>query len=352
MIPLSAGERIEAEKLLRKALGDEILSLGNRPGVEDIAINPNGVAFCYHGGGKLKLETKFDPLRSGNIVNLSARFAGVIAEGRGILSFSANLPGHIRFQGGIEPRSVGGPYVVLRFLPKIVRTFQDYVDAGVAPIAGKESDYDPETDNSDIGDGLPTMDCIAEGIRHRLTFAVFGETGSGKSSLLTSMANHPHMQSDRLVTLEDVPELQFPNVDDVLSLSSAGIDMGELLKDALRCRPDRIIVGEARDGAFWYFIMAQYTGHSGGMVTLHASNPTDFFDRVEQMIAQAGIDPAPQRRVLMKTLQRIVWIRRRAGGGRDIVGVYRPAGYDPEKGYSLQRIDVPHQPVMGYDLSR
>jgi type IV secretion system protein TrbB len=343
MIPLSERERIEAGKLLNKALGEEVLKLGDTSGVEDIAINPNGTAFCYSGSGKHRLETRFDPVRVGHIVNLSARFAGVIAEGKGALSFSANLPGHIRFQGGIEPRSVGGPYVVLRFLPKFVRSFQDYIDDGVAPIFGQEADTAVE-DADTIGVGLPTMDCIAAGLAARKTFAVFGETGSGKSSLLMSMANHQAVQGDRLVTLEDTPELQFPNVEDVLRLSSAGIDMGDLLKDALRCRPDRVLMGEARDGAFWYFVMAQYTGHSGGMVTLHASNPADFFDRIEQMVSQAGIDPAPQRRVLMKTLQRIVWIRRRPGGGRDIVGVYRPAGYDPEKGYSLERIDIPHQP--------
>jgi type IV secretion system protein TrbB len=347
MIPLSEAERGKASKLLNDALGGEILKLGSMPGVEDIAINPpgvnpNGVAFCYTGGGKHQLDTRFHPEKVGHIVNLAARFAGIIAEGKGILSFSSNLPGHIRFQGGIEPRSVGGPYVVLRFLPKFVRSFQDYIDDGVAPIDGKEVDTTVEAIDT-TGVGLPTMQCIEAGLAARKTFAVFGETGSGKSSLLMSMANHPAVQGDRLVTLEDTPELQFPHVEDVLRLSSAGIDMGDLLKDALRCRPDRVLMGEARDGAFWYFIMAQYTGHSGGMVTLHASNPTDFFDRVEQMIAQAGIDPAPQRRVLQKTLQRIVWIKRRPVGGRDIVGVYRPAGYDPEKGYALERIDIPHR---------
>ena len=89
----------------------------------------------------------------------------------------------------------------------------------------------------------------------------------------------------------------------------------------------------------------------GGLVTLHASNPADFFDRVEQMVAQAGVDPAPQRRVLMKTLQRIVWIRRRPGGGRDIVGVYRPDGYDAICGYKLARIDVPHLAYEGYGIA-
>lgn len=347
MIPLSEAERGKAGKLLNDALGGEILKLGDAPGVEDIAINPpgtnpTGAAFCYAGSGKHRLDTRFHPERVGHIVNLAARFAGIVAEGKGILSFSSNLPGHIRFQGGIEPRSVGGPYVVLRFLPKFVRTFQDYVDDGVAPIAGREANAGGEEEDA-AGVGLPTMACIEAGLAARKTFAVFGETGSGKSSLLMSMANHPLLKDDRIVTLEDTPELQFPNVEDVLRLSSAGADQGGLLKDALRCRPDRVLMGEARDGALWHFIMAQYTGHSGGMVTLHASNPTDFFDRVEQMIAQAGIDPAPQRRVLMKTLQRIVWIRRRSGGGRDIVGVYRPAGYDPEKGYALERIDVPHR---------
>ena len=351
MIPLSDRERREATKLLHTALGDEVVALGNQPGVEDIAINPNGVAFCYGGTGKRKLETRFDPIRTGHIVNLSARFAGVIAEGKGILSFSANLPGHIRFQGGIEPRSVGGPYIVLSFLPKIVRSFQDYIDDGVAPIAGVTMEDRLEEEDT-VGIGLPTMDCIAAGLVARKTFAVFGETGSGKSSLMMSMANHPALCADRIVNLEDTPELQFPNVEDVLQLSSAGMDMGDLLKDSLRCRPDRVMIGEARDGAIWYFIMSQYQGQTGGIVTLHANSPKDFFDRIEQMVAQAGIDPAPQRRVLMKTLQRIVWIRRRSGGGRDIVGVFRPAGYDAEKGYRLERIDVPHQPVMGYTVSR
>lgn len=350
MIPLSERERGEATKLLHAAMGAEIVALSNQPGIEDVAINPNGVAFSYGGSGKRKLESRFDPIRTGNIVQLSARFAGVVAEGKGIMSFSSNLPGHIRFQGGIEPRSVGGPYVVLRFLPKIVRSFQEYIDDGVAPIAGNT--IEDRIDEEDIdGVGLPTMDCIAAGLVARKTFAVFGETGSGKSSLMMSMSNHPALRHDRIVTLEDTPELQFPNVEDVLQLASAGMDMGDLLKDSLRCRPDRVMIGEARDGAIWYFVMSQYQGQTGGIVTLHANSPKDFFDRIEQMVAQAGIDPAPQRRVLMKTLQRIIWIRRRSGGGRDIVGVFRPAGYDVEKGYRLQRIDVPHQPAMGYNLS-
>jgi Flp pilus assembly CpaF family ATPase len=343
MIPLSDRERVEAERLLNNALGAEIQALAAQAGVEDIAINPDGRAFVYGSIGKRRLETRFDADRRSQIVTLSARFAGVVAEGKGRLSFAADLPGQIRFQGGIQPRSIGGPYVVLRFLPKVVRTFQDYIDDGVAPMVGKEVDVEHE-EHEHIGLGLPTMDCIAEALARKLTIVVFGETGSGKSSLLMSMANHPAVQSDRLVTLEDTPEMQFPCVEDVLGMCSVGIDMPDLLKDGLRCRPDRVILGEARDGAFWTFVLAQYTGHRGGLVTLHANNPADFFDRIEQMVAQAGIDPIPQRRVLMKTLQRIVWIKRRPGGGRDIVGVYRPDGYDAISGYRLSRVDVPHRP--------
>jgi type IV secretion system protein TrbB len=351
MIPLSDRERVEAERLLTNALGAEIQALAAQAGVEDIAINPDGRAFVYTGTGKRRLEARFDADRRSQIVTLAARFAGVVAEGKGRLSFAADLPGAIRFQGGIPPRAVGGPYIVLRFLPKHVRTFDDYVSDGVAPIQGREVDIAQE-DHDTVGLGLPTMDCIAAALAGKLTVAVFGETGSGKTSLLTSMANHPAVQLDRLVTLEDTPEMQFPCVDDVLRLSSVGLDMADLLKDALRCRPDRLILGEARDGVLWVFIMAQYTGHSGGLVTLHASNPADFFDRIEQMVAQAGIDPVPQRRVLMKTLQRIVWIRRRPGGGRDIVGVFRPDGYDDKLGYKLARVDVPHPPNVGYHITR
>ncbi|QQP93813.1 Flp pilus assembly complex ATPase component TadA (plasmid) [Skermanella sp. TT6] len=350
MIPLSDRERGEAERLLNNALGAEIQTLAAQAGTEDIAINPDGRAFVYGSVGKRRLETQFDADRRQQIVTLAARFAGIVAEGRGRLSFAADLPGQIRFQGGIPPRAVGGPYVVLRFLPRTIRSFGDYVADGVAPIAGREVHFAQEETDT-IGQGLPTMDCIAAALANKLTVAVFGETGSGKTSLLTSMANHPAVQPDRLVTLEDTPEMQFPCVADVLRLSSIGLDMADLLKDALRCRPDRIILGEARDGVLWVFIMAQYTGHTGGLVTLHASNPADFFDRIEQMVAQAGIDPVPQRRVLMKTLQRIIWIRRRAGGGRDIVGVFRPGGCDETTGYRLTRVDVPHQLNTGYNIS-
>ena len=118
MIPLSDRERVEAERLLNNALGAEIQALAAQAGVEDIAINPDGRAFVYTGTGKRRLETRFDADRRSQIVTLAARFAGVVAEGKGRLSFAADLPGQIRFQGGIPPRSVGGPYVVLRFLPK------------------------------------------------------------------------------------------------------------------------------------------------------------------------------------------------------------------------------------------
>lgn len=346
MIPFSDEERARAKRLLDTALGDEFRNLSQVPGIEDIVINPNGAAYGYTGEGKLKMKTRFDRGQIGLIVNLAARFGGVIAEHNGVMSFSAHLPGRIRFQGGIEPRSVGGPYAVFRFLPQEVRSFDDYINDGVAPIEGKTTglySMDDEEETSNVGVGLPTMDCIAACLEARLTTVVFGETGSGKSSLLMSMANHPVVRRDRLVVFEDTEEMQFPYVDDVLQLCSAGIDMGELLKDGLRCRPDRILLGEARDGAIWVFIMAQYTSHSGGIITMHATNPKDFFDRVEQMIAQAGIDPASQRRVVMKALKRIVWIKGRPGGGRDIVGVYRPVGYDAIQGYKLERIDVPHR---------
>ena len=350
MIPLSDRERAEAERQLKDVWGEEVRALAARAteeGIEDIAINPNGVGFVYSGRGKQKLETRFDENRRLQWVNLAARFAGHVAEGNGKLSFGAELPGRIRFQGGIKPRAILGPYIVMRFLPRHVRSFDDYIDDGIVPVTGSETAFHSD-DHADAGVGLPTMDCIAAGLKARLTFSVFGETGSGKSSLLMTMLNHDHLRDDRIVTLEEgASELQFPRVEDVLGLMSEGTNMPDLLKDSLRVRPDRVVVGEARDGVLWTFIMAQYTGHSGGMVTMHASNPNDFFDRCEQMIAQAGVDPAPQRRVLMKTLQRIVWIRRKAGGGRQIVGVFTPDGYDEKTGYRLKRIDVPHQPRMG-----
>lgn len=342
---LSDRERKEAERLLHNAWGPEIDALTKIPDVEDIAINQDGRAFVYGGIGKRRLETRFERERIAQIVTLSSRFAGVVADDQLRLSFMANLPGHIRFQGGLPPRSVDNAYAVLRMLPKHVYSFDDWINSGIAP-RGNGRGFDPHIEHDAMDDLVgvrhPTMDCLAECLRHRLVIAIFGETGSGKTSLLTTLCNHDCLKNDRIITLEDTPELQFPNVEDVLRLSSERGTTDAILKDSLRCRPDRIVMGEARDGAFWSFIKAMYTGHKGGLITLHANSPSDFFDRCEHLIAEAGVDAPSQRRVLMKTLQRIVWIRRKPGQGREIVGVFRAYKHTLEEGYVLQRIDVPH----------
>ena len=130
----------------------------------------------------------------------------------------------------------------------------------------------------------------------RKSLVVSGGTGSGKTTLLNILSNEIP-DGERVVTIEDAAELRL-NHDHLVALEArpanqegrGHIDIRELVRNALRMRPDRIVVGECRGAEAFDMLTAMNTGHEGSLTTLHANSPRDALGRLESMILMAGLD--------------------------------------------------------------
>ena len=135
---------------------------------------------------------------------------------------------------------------------------------------------------------------LSEAVRARLSIVISGGTGSGKTTFLNALSRSIS-HKERLITIEDAAELQLqqphvgrletrpPNIE-----GDGEIRQRELVKNALRMRPDRIIVGEVRGEEAFDMLQAMNTGHEGSMTTIHANTPRDAVVRLEQMVGMAG----------------------------------------------------------------
>ena len=166
-------------------------------------------------------------------------------------------------------------------------------------------------------------------VRSRLNILISGGTGSGKTSTLNALARCIP-QGERLVTIEDTAELQL-NAANLVSLESrppniegtGEVDIRTLVFNALRMRPDRIIVGEVRGPEAFDMLQAMNTGHPGSLTTVHANSPADAVRRLESMVLMAGLElPQPAiRENIASSLDLILQQERLPGGKRKIVSV-------------------------------
>jgi pilus assembly protein CpaF len=172
----------------------------------------------------------------------------------------------------------------------------------------------------------------------RLNVLISGGTGSGKTTLLNAMSSMIS-PGERIVTIEDAAELrlQQPHVvrleTRTANLESRGeVTMRDLLKNALRMRPDRIILGEVRGGEVLDMLQAMNTGHDGSMSTIHANNPREALMRLENMVAMSGVNLAPRavRHQMASAIDLVVQISRMRDGIRRIVRVVEIVGMEEE----------------------
>jgi pilus assembly protein CpaF len=165
---------------------------------------------------------------------------------------------------------------------------------------------------------------------------ISGGTGSGKTTLLNAMSAAID-GTERIVTIEDSAELQLQQIHVVRletrppNIEAKGeITQRELVKNALRMRPDRIIVGEVRAGEAFDMLQAMNTGHDGSMTTVHANTPRDALSRVEQMIGMSGIDiPARSARAqIASALHVVVQVGRLSDGRRRLISLSELTGME------------------------
>jgi len=171
-------------------------------------------------------------------------------------------------------------------------------------------------------------------VRSRLNVVISGGTGSGKTTLLNAMSSFISNR-ERIITIEDTAELQLQQVhvgrmeSRPANLENAGeVTQRDLLRNALRMRPDRIIVGEVRGAEVLDMLQAMNTGHDGSMTTVHANSPRDALTRLEHMVGMTGIDiPVKSLRSQMTSaLNIVVQVQRLSDGRRRVVSVQEITG--------------------------
>ncbi|NJO22292.1 MAG: CpaF family protein [Sphingomonadales bacterium] len=177
---------------------------------------------------------------------------------------------------------------------------------------------------------------LGEAVKGRLSILISGGTGSGKTTFLNALSRFIS-DRERLITIEDAAELQLqqPHVGRLEtrppSIEGRGeIRQRELVKNALRMRPDRIIVGEVRGEEAFDMLQAMTTGHEGSMTTIHANSPRDTIARLEQMVGMAGfvMSEASIRAHIASAIRIIIQLQRFPDGQRRVVSVSEVAGIE------------------------
>jgi pilus assembly protein CpaF len=306
--------RIEREKLIEEIL-DETLGFGplepllKDPTVSEIMVNGPKKVYVERRGKLEKTEVAFRD--NDHLLQIIDRIVSKV--GRRVDETSplcdARLPDGSRVNAVIQPIALDGPSLSIRRFGTNPLKLEDLLN------------YKAFT---------PEMAMLMEGaIKARLNVLISGGTGSGKTTLLNTLSAFIP-GDERLVTIEDAAELQLQQ-DHVVRLETrppniegkGAITTRDLVRNSLRMRPDRIIVGECRGAEALDMLQAMNTGHSGSMTTLHANSPRDALSRLETMIMMAGTElpVKAMRQQISSAIDLIIQISRLQGGPRKMVSI-------------------------------
>jgi pilus assembly protein CpaF len=317
-IPINVSTR----QRIVKEIENEILGLGPLEplladkSVADILVNgPQQVYVERH--GKLELsDVHFDSDR--HLMNIIDRIVSGV--GRRIDESSpmvdARLDDGSRVNAIIPPLAVDGPSLSIR------RFSVDRLDAERL---------------IELGTITPTIAQVLEAmVRGRVNVLISGGTGSGKTTLLNVLSSHIPAD-ERIVTIEDSAELQLqqphvvrletrpPNIE-----SKGEVTQRDLVRNCLRMRPDRIVVGEVRGGEALDMLQAMNTGHDGSLTTIHANSPRDGLTRIESMVAMSGVNLplTPLRAQIASAINVVLQQERQEDGTRRLVSVQEINGIE------------------------
>ncbi len=230
----------------------------------------------------------------------------------------ARLKDGSRVNVAIRPISVDGPLVSIRKFTRSPLTLERLVEYGA------------------MANAMRIL--LSAAVKGKVSMIISGGTGSGKTTLLNALSSQISAK-ERLITIEDAAELQLqqPHVGRLETRPPTldgrnEIRQRELLKNALRMRPDRIIVGEVRGEEAFDMLQAMNTGHEGSMTTIHANTPRDAVGRLEQMVGMAGM-PMSQlsvRSQIASAITLIVQVQRLSDGTRKVVSISEITGMEGE----------------------
>ncbi|NSY46769.1 P-type conjugative transfer ATPase TrbB [Agrobacterium tumefaciens] len=290
---------------LQDALGDQLCVALDDATVVEIMLNPDGKLFIERLGHGVAPAGLLSPAAAEVIIGSVAHALQSEADDeQPIISGELPIGGH-RFEGLLPP-VVSGPSFTIRRRASRLIPLDDYVKHKIMTAA--------------------QVSVLRSAIASRMNIVVSGGTGSGKTTFANAViaeivANAP---DDRIVILEDTAEIQCAAENAVALHTSDTIDMARLLKSTMRLRPDRIIVGEVRDGAALTLLKAWNTGHPGGVTTIHSNTAMSALRRLEQLTAE--VSQQPMQEVIGEAVDLIVSIER-TGKGRRVREVIHVEGF-------------------------
>ncbi|MCG5485737.1 P-type conjugative transfer ATPase TrbB [Sinorhizobium meliloti] len=292
---------------LQEALGDHLCVALDDATVVEIMLNPDGKLFIERLGHGVAPAGEMSSAAAEMVIGTVAHaLQSEVDTEQPIISGELPIGGH-RFEGLLPPVVAKPAFTIRRRASRLI-PLDEYVRSDVM------TEYQAST--------------IRSAISSRLNIIISGGTGSGKTTLANAVIDEivKSAPEDRLVILEDTAEVQCAAQNAVLLHTSDTVDMARLLKSTMRLRPDRIVVGEVRDGAALTLLKAWNTGHPGGVATIHSNTAMSALRRLEQLTAEAS--QQPMHEVIGEAVDLIVSIERTPRGRRvrDVIQVERFAG--------------------------
>lgn len=293
-------------KMLETAFGPQIMSYLFDEKIIEIMLNPDGrLHYEKIGEGKVATDTIISQEQSENILKLVASFKNQVANEEHP-EVSAELPFQsARFQGWLPP-VVSQACFSIRRRAVAIFSLDQYVEQGA--LLESQKQY------------------LKQSMLERKNIVIVGGTGSGKTTFANALLAELSGSDERVLVIEDLPELQVKVEDLVTMTTTLHISMKDLVKGSLRMRPDRIIIGEVRDGSALDLLKAWNTGHPGGVCTIHANSVESTPYRFEDLIQEAVV--RVPRTLILQAIDIIVFIERDKSGKRKIKDIVELAGYE------------------------
>lgn len=314
------------KRFITDAVFESIRGLGvlgqiiSDPDVTEVMINGYKDIFIEKAGTLFKMNNQFESRRELEIIitKFVSRAGRAVNESEPIVD--TRLEDGSRVNVVMPPVALNGPIVTIRRFPKEAMTVDKLIEFG---------SITPE-----VAEFLQLL------VSAKYNIFVSGGTGSGKTTFLNALSNFIP-RDERIITIEDSAELQIKNIDNIVRLETknagpdgkGAITIRELIKSALRMRPERIVVGEVRGAEALDMLQAMNTGHDGSLSTGHANSTYDMLSRLETMVLQ-GADGLPLeaiRQQISSAVDIIIHLSRLRDKSRKTMEIVEVLGYDAEK---------------------